>query len=320
MSRKSSALRMFAALAAVALLAGPTLAESKKGAKKEKPAAAADADAPTTKHPIKLLPEGMTWGMEQPALEKLVAKFIDEDYKPKYKAAGKSAPRLKDLDAEVSTLKAAFHRSRIELVDGPTGLDASPIAPEYTKGNNEAIMSHHRGPGVKIWFFFFGTKLWKTIEEVSLIDGGLYGKDVAEATKKILDSVGGTLPRATPANPDKGSFYDIFDWQDSVTHMRLWDRSGVLVIAREERATLANLASLRKNTVGAKNKVDPSVSGVMRDKDPPPKDEKKPKKLADDRAGSGRCGRPCFSLAARVRPLAVVLARAARLACRGRLR
>src|SRR4051794_41000775 len=98
MVRTSSALRMFAALAAVALLAGPTLAQTKKD-KKDKPPAAAAADnkeAPTAKNGIKLLPEGMTWGMNQEDLEKLVGRFIDEDFKPKYKAAGKSAPRIKD--------------------------------------------------------------------------------------------------------------------------------------------------------------------------------------------------------------------------------
>lgn len=299
-------LRAITALAALTLLAGPALAQSKKAPAKGKTAAEApaqDREAPTTKKPIALLPEGMKWGMVRGDLEKLVDKFIDEDFKPKYKAAGYSASKLKDLDAEVATQKAAFRRSYIELTPGPTGLDSNPIATEYTKGNNEAIMSHQRGPGVKIWFFFIGGRLWKTVEDVSLIEGGLYGKDVSEATKKILSSVGGTLPRIVPANPDKGSFYDVFDWQDASTHMRLWDRGGVLMIAREDRVTLANLPSLRKNTSSSNDKGDSSISGVLRDDDAPkdpPKDDKSKKKLATAQcarsaSGQAACSRSCCS-------------------------
>lgn len=256
--------------------------DPKKDDKSAQQAAPRDA-APVTKTAIKLVPDGMTWGMVRGDLEKIVDKFVDDDFRPRYKAAGKSSPKIKALDVEAANQKAAFRRSFIDLVPGPTGLDAGPLATEYTKGNGEAIMSHHRGPGVKIWFFFIGGRLWKTIEEVSLVEGGLYGKDVSEAVKKILDSVGGTPPRKIDADPEKGNFYDVFEWQDDKTHMRLWDRNGVFVIAREDKATLSNLASLRKNSGKASEAVDPSVAKILRDKEappPPPKDEKK-----DDKKG-----------------------------------
>lgn len=256
-------------------------AQAKKDTKKKDDKSAQQAppkDAPPpTKTAIKLVPDGMTWGMVRGDLEKLVDKFVDDEFRPKYKAAGKSSPRIKALDVEAANQKAAFRRSFIDLVPGPTGLDSGPLANEFTKGNGEAIMFHQRGPGVKIWFFFIGGRLWKTIEEVQLVEGGLYGKDVSEAVKKILDSVGGTPPRKTDANPDKGQFYDVFDWQDEKTHMRLWDRSGTFVIAREDKVVLANLPNLRKNTGKSSDSIDPSVAAIMRDKDPPPKKDE-PKK------------------------------------------
>ena len=210
MRTKSVALAALAAALSLSIGSSVLADTKKKDPKKDDKAAAPQAPAgpPVTKIPIRLVPEGMNWGMVRDDLEKLVDKFIDDDFRPKYKAAGKSGPKIKALDVEVANQKAAFRRSFIDLVPGPTGLDAGPMANEYTKGNNEAIMTHQRGPGVKIWFFFIGGRLWKTIEEVSLVEGGLYGKDVSEAVKKILDSVGGTAPRKIDADPDKGQFFD----------------------------------------------------------------------------------------------------------------
>jgi hypothetical protein len=254
--------------------------DDKKDKKGDKAAQEAPKDGPPmTKKSIVLVPDGMKWGMVRADLEKLVDKFIDEDFRPKYKAAGKSSPRIKALDVEVANQKAAFRRNFIDLVPGPTGLDAGPLAGEYTKGNGEAVMPHHRGPGVKIWFFFIGGRLWKTLEEVSLVEGGLYGKDVSEAVKKILAGVGDTPPRKIDADPEKGSFYDVFDWQDDKTHMRMWDRNGVFVLVREDKVVLANLPNLRKNSGKANDAVDPSVAKIIRDeKDAPRKDEKKDEK------------------------------------------
>ncbi len=246
-----------------ALLAAPAkkpAAADKKKAKDEKPS---DAEPPMAAKPIKLVPEGMRWGMSKGELEKLMDKFIDQDYKQKYKDAGASSTKIKDLDNEVAAKKAAFKKAAIDLVPGPSGLDASPLANEFTKGNGEMLISHQRGPGVRIWFFFIGGRLWKTIEEVSFVKGGLYGDDISGAVKMIVDGVGGTDPRHIPSNPDKGQYADVFDWNDKDTHMRMWDRSGTLVIAREERTTLGNLANLRKASTAKKDQLDPAVAAAL---------------------------------------------------------
>jgi hypothetical protein len=270
--------KVFAVSALAALLslslASTGWADTKKDNKKGKETKeakeakeAAPEGPPMTKKPILLVPDGMRWGMVRADLEKLVDKFIDDDFRPKYKAAGKSSPRIKALDVEVANQKAAFRRNFIDLVPGPTGLDSGPLLGEYTKGNSEAIMPHQRGPGVKIWFFFIGGRLWKTFEEINLVDGGLYGKDMSEAVKKILASVGNTPARRLEAEPDKGKFYDVYDWQDDKTHMRLWDRNGTFVLVREDKVVLANLPNLRKNSGKSNDAVDPSVSKIMRDEE-----------------------------------------------------
>ena len=269
-----------------------TKKEAKKDPKKDGKDAKKEEEKPSnlTKKPIALVPEGMTWGMTREVLEKLVDKFIDDEFRPKYKKAGKSAPQIKNLDVEAANQKASFRRNFIDLVPGPTGLDNGPLAVEFTKGNGEALMPHHRGPGVKIWFFFIGGRLWKTLEEVSLVPGGLYGADVSDAVKKILDSVGGSPPNKIDADPEKGKYYDVFEWNDEKTHMRMWDRSGVFVLVREDKATLANLAALRKNVGKSTDVIDPSVSKIMRDNEaPPPPKKEEPKK--DDRSEERRVGK-----------------------------
>ncbi|MCS6899045.1 MAG: hypothetical protein RMJ98_05650 [Myxococcales bacterium] len=269
MRSKLFALSALAALLSLSLTS-PGWADDKKtdkkGDQKGKDAKeAAPEGPPMTKTPIPLVPEGLRWGMVRADLEKLVDKFIDDDYRPKYKAAGKSGPKLKALDVEVANKKAAFRRNYIDLVPGPTGLDAGPLVGEYTKGNGEAVMPHHRGPGVKIWFFFIGGRLWKTLEEINLVEGGLYGKDMSEAIQKILASVGNTPGRRIEADPDKGIFHDVYDWQDDKTHMRLWDRNGVFVLVREDKVVLANLPNLRKNSGKSSDALDPSVARIIRD-------------------------------------------------------
>lgn len=252
----------------------------KKDAKTETKAEpkADDAQAPMVKGGIQLEPKapGMKWGITQADLETVVDGFIDESAKDDYKKAT-SGPRLKDIEAGVIQKKAAFRRTKVDLTAGPTGLDSSPIAAEYTKGNGEMLMRHDYGAGRRIWFFFIGGRLWKTREEVTLTEGGPYGKDIGEAAGKIVASVGGTMPRAIPADPAKQKFYDVVDWQDAVTHMRVWDQSGTMIVMREDKSTLSNLANLRKNHVSSgAGALDPQVAAALRGPDPAPPPDKAP--------------------------------------------
>jgi hypothetical protein len=244
-------------------------------------------EAPKTQGLIQLVPEGMKWGMRRTDIEALVDRFIDEDAREEFKKV-QPGPAMRNLEARVAGQKASFRRSHIDLTPGPLGLDSSPIAEEYSKGNGEALMSHVRGPGVRIWFFFINGRLWKTLEEVTLIEGGLYGKSLEDAAIKLVESVGGTMPRTTPADPDHGRYFVMNDWQDEVTHMRVWDRAGTLMVVREEKSTVGSLGSLRRTKANVgEEKLDPGVSSILRPKEPEapplpeslPPEKKKKKKL-----------------------------------------
>jgi hypothetical protein len=250
---------------------GTTATAASKGAEpKAGKGGKAKNEAPKTQGVIQLVPEGMKWGMRRGDIEALVDRFIDDDAREAFKRAS-PGPVMRDLEARVAGQKASFRRSYIELTPGPLGLDASPIADEYSKGNGEALMSHVRGPGVRIWFFFISGRLWKTLEEVTLVEGGLYGKSLEDAAVKLVDSVGGTLPRTTPADPDHGRYFVMNDWQDDQTHMRVWDRAGTLMVVREEKSTVASLSNLRRTkAMNPGDKLDPTVSSVLRPKEPEP--------------------------------------------------
>jgi hypothetical protein len=252
------------ALGSSAAVAAP---KGKKAA--EAAAPAPEVGAPTTKTTIEMVPKGVKWGMTQGDLETVVDGFIDASAKPDYKKAT-SGPALRDLETRISQAKSAFRRTKIELTAGPTGLDSSPIAPEYTKGNGEMLMRHDHAPGQRIWFFFIGGRLWKTLEEVNLVDKGPYGKDISEAATKLVASVGGTMPRATAADPGKGKYYDVVDWQDSTTHLRVWDRGGTVMIVREDKSILGNFSNLCKNHVASgPGAIDPQVAAALRGPDAP---------------------------------------------------
>lgn len=139
MRSKVFAVSALAALLSLSLAStgwADTKKDNKKGKETKEAKEAAPEGPPMTKKPILLVPDGMRWGMVRADLEKLVDKFIDDDFRPKYKAAGKSSPRIKALDVEVANQKAAFRRNFIDLVPGPTGLDSGPLLGEYTKGKD----------------------------------------------------------------------------------------------------------------------------------------------------------------------------------------
>ena len=239
--------------------------------------AAPTAKTQTKKGGIKLVPDGMRWGMNREELENLVDKFIDDDYKEKLKKT--SNPRLaEDLASEIANKKRVFRRTFIDLTGSPTGLDSQPVAAEFTKGNEEAIMVYERGPGVRIYFLFIKGKLWRTFEDVKLVAGGLYGKDMSEAADKIV-SANGDPAGVLPKDPAKNRAHDTIEWDDGLTHMRVYSPDNVNIsVVREDRSTLANLSNLRKNTAAPTTSAGAGVDSFLRGNDPPKKDTPPPKK------------------------------------------
>ena len=258
---------MTMAAASTVLAAGP----------KEATPAAASA-APAVKK-IDLPIGGLAWGMNPKQLGAAIDKLLDEDYRPLYKET-QPGVKMKALDSQLAEDKDQFRRSKIEFGKLPTGVDASPLRGEFSYNNKEMLMVLTR-KGQVTNFFFIQDKLWKVIQEVKFTDASSQGKTFPEVAIKLTGKY--AVPgRMLAADATRASME--VDWKDSVTHLRLIERSDAAhALAYEDIGTVANLASMRVNKPAQDDGIDPSVAAIMRGSDPAPpppekKDDKKKKK------------------------------------------
>lgn len=258
---------------------GDALAQSKTAKPKAASGPAVPAEPPITKKPIKVEPAELAWGMSQKKLAEVYDRVLEEDYRPKYKQASPGI-QMKNLDAALAEEKAAFRRSRIDFGRLPTGVDSTPLRGEFSYGNKESMMSLTRGATTR-YFFFFGERLWKVIDEIKLSESSKYGKDFKEATARF-GSHFGVPGRVLPADADKGRFATEVDWKDSISHIRIIQRSDTsMAIAIEDNSTVASLASLRTNKPSSDDGIDPAVKAATAQPPtqpgpPPEKDKKAP--------------------------------------------
>jgi len=257
------------------------LAQSKTPPKPKAPAGpVVPAEPPTTKKPIKIDPPELAWGMNQRKVAEVYDRVLDEDYKPKYKAASPGV-QMKNLDAALAEEKAAFRRSRIDFGKLPTGVDSTPLRGEFTYMNKESMMTITRN-GVTAEFFFIGDQLWKVIHEIKLSDTSKYGKTFKEATERYAAHFG--VPgRVLPPDAEKGRFATEVDWKDGSSHLRLIQRSDTAFgLAVQDAQTEARLSSLRTAKPTTDDGIDPAVKAATAGASsaqagPPPGDkDKKP--------------------------------------------
>jgi hypothetical protein len=253
--------------------AGPP-AKPKPG---KKPAAAkVDPLPPEVKQPITVAPKALAWGMGKKQLASIYDKQIDGDYKAKYKKV-QPGPEMQALDAEVQENKDIFRRSVIDFGPTPTGIDATPLAGEYTYKNDEAMMKITRA-GKTRDFFLIKDHLWKIVDELPLGEKEPWGKDFQEAVVKISAAYG--VPgRICKADPEHGRQHTEVDWRDGHTQVRAIDwENGKFALMFVDLGTVAQLGDLRKVATPEKPEVDPSVQDVLHTpSQPPPKDDKKDK-------------------------------------------
>lgn len=253
------------------------MAQGKGAPAKGKPAPAA-ANAPTTKKPVTIQPSELAWGIDKKKLGTVYDKVIEEDFKPKYQKA-QPGPQMDRLDAEVAERKSEFRRSEIQFGEIPTGMDTTPLRPEYSYNNKEYLLSIDRG-GKTRYFFFINDKMWKVVDAIKLGEKSAWGKNFDEAVG-ILNKYYGVEGRVRAADEAAGRPFKEVDWKDSNTQVRAvaWDDDQFGLIF-QDAATVSQLSTLRKNKETTGNAVDAKVkdAGAKKEAPPPPKDDKKPKK------------------------------------------
>ncbi len=237
------------ALAAFTLSGAPSAVAAPdkptKGKATEKPKV---TEAPNVAKPVSIQPKELTWGIDRKKLGEIYDKVIDEDYKPKYQKA-QPGPQTDALDAEVAERKAEFRRTLTEFGDTKTGFDMTPLRPEYTYNNKEALMSIERG-GRTRYFFFIQNKLWKIVDSFKLGEKSQWGATWDVALGKLTKHYG--EGRNRDADAAAGRPFQEVDWKDTNTQVRAvnWGNDEFAIVFQDS-ATVAQLDTLRKNKAKA---------------------------------------------------------------------
>lgn len=306
-ARRARTLGLFGALALglSVLPAQDAFADKKKPPAKNEPPPPA-AEPPMAKKAISHGMKGIVWGQSSKTLIEQIEKVIDEEYRPIY---AKTSPgvKMKELDAQVSTDKEAFKRSKVEFGKTPTGFDNGPLKPEYTYNNKEMVYVWKKDKKT-VYFFFIQDKLWKIIEDRQFVKADPKAapppppppppkakdpkaKDAPPpeppkpgpltdfaAVAVALTSALGVPGRLQAADYSKGRYGQEVDWKDGSTHLRAIDRGTSYSFAYEDIATLGNLTALRPNKPTQDPDIDPAVAAALGKSEPTPPPPPPPKK------------------------------------------
>lgn len=228
---------------------------------------------------VVLYPDGIKFGNSSEQIAKLYDRLFDAAYLELYKTTP-IGPQTKALDAELTEKKAQLRRSRIEFGSLPTGLDNGPLKGEYSYNNDESLTRIDLGNGINRHFFFFSDRLWKIYDEVALKDGSPFGTSFETAVAYAKGLIG-VDPKKIEPDYDRGINYEMAEWRDGTTLLRLYNREGqnLVAVVFVEEATQNKLPTLRRNRPKDPTAVDPSVRDVLRPPEPDPtaKDPKKKK-------------------------------------------
>lgn len=178
---------------------------------------------------------------------------------------------------------AVLEKSYVEFDGHPTPWDNSPIAEEYTHGNDESMMSVEDDEGVKNYFFFIGGELWKWVK---LYPASKFaGRDFAGFSQTVTRRFGKGHAKTGEVNSGSGKSYRFIEYVDRNTRVRAIDKAkqqGNYALVFESLGTVRSLASLRANS-------RPGASARAMTADQPGDDEPKAAKgneAADDEVRS----------------------------------
>lgn len=234
------------------------------GAPKKAAAAAAAPEPPMAEvaKKFKLSPDGLRFGMMIEEVAKLYEKVLDKEFAELYKNV-EPGPRMAELDAELAERKQLILKNKLDLGGIPSGLDGTPLGPEYSYNNGESLTQMKLRSGIHRYFFFFGNHLWKVYDVHKLGKKSKLGEDYAAVVEKFTKQFG-RPPRVRAADPAAGRPFDQVDWADKETIVRVIDHgNGGIGLAYIERKSERDLAKLRPNKP-AREHVDSDVSSVTR--------------------------------------------------------
>jgi hypothetical protein len=257
--KKAVVVAMVASLIVLAVN-GEAAAQRRRGGRNRRPAApAAPQEAPMSEAISPAMGE-LRWGMSRADVLGFFRRQIQEAYRPRLaKATG--AIEEDRLRAEMGDELRRLTESEVCFRGNRTGWDASFIRDEFTHNNNECLLVKNDGNSQN-FYFFINSKLWKWYKAFNA--EVFQGQDFAQFSQ-ALQSRYGNARQANGELVTGSGARQWLEWQDTATRLRAIDQTrfyGFFCLVFEEKETLGNLATLRRNAPAARNNRHALVDAV----------------------------------------------------------
>lgn len=224
-------------------------AQQRRGGRRQAPQAEAPAPAPEADAPPSAALAGalgeLRWGMSKADVYEFFTKKVRETYRPLLA----KAPGAIEEDRLRARMQEELQRLRADEVcfEGRrTGWDVSFIQDEFTHNNNECLLVVNEADSQN-FYFFINDRLWKWYKAFNA--EMFQGQSFAQFSAAIQARFGESRERSGEAYPGAGQ-RTWFEWLDDRTRLRAVDQTqfyGFYCLVFDERQTVNNLATLRRN-------------------------------------------------------------------------
>ncbi len=255
-------------LLAAALVPDAEAQRGRRGAQRRRgaTAAAAPAEAPESAAIAPALEEaGIRWGISPRESFDHFTKQLTERYRPRL-AKAPGAIEEDRLRSEMQAEQQRMRRTFIRFTGQATGWDSSFLRDEYTHGNTEAMLIvREEEVHATSHYFFINERLWKRYQafDASAFGGATFEQFAAAIQRRFGPGVERTGSLVEGRPPTRW-----IEWQDATTRLRAIDQTrfyGFFCLVFEDKATLAQLPTLRTHTIQREQGGSSLVDSVIRD-------------------------------------------------------
>jgi hypothetical protein len=214
------------------------------------PAAAAHKEAapPSSGTAVSDALGGLRWNMNKADLLAMLKARIQAEFQERVKAE-RDIVRQDALYQEAKDRYLRIKDAFVVFDARKSGWDVSPIADEFRRGTDESMLVID-DKAARDYYFFIRGKLWKWYRELK---PEANGGDFAQVAEIMRGQFGGTRGRELKRGEGAAALAGV-SWSDPSTRVTVMQRGAETCIVFEARATLEQLAVLRKDAVSTQQK------------------------------------------------------------------
>lgn len=200
------------------------------------------------------------WGMNREEVQKLLSDQVRDRYRPKIAKITDGIEEDRLTNAQNQEIKKI--RDSFTSFDGRTsGWDLGFLRDEFTHNNGESMVVA-KDSNSQNYYFFINDKLWKWYKAFNI--EVFEGKSFADFADAIQRKFGKGKETEGELTQGAGKRHWI-EWQDKSSRLRAVDQTafyGFYCLVFEDKGTLGNLATLRRNAPERGNKTHAMVESV----------------------------------------------------------